>query len=257
MKFYDIDTDVKKYVKRIMDAGYKCPIDINSVSDFVKGLKIINAWQNITEVFLMRSNQNAGTGTTIYGLKNFNATMNNAVWQPNGVKITTTNSESITLFDSFSCPSLISIALVSNQYNNDAGDLLYSIAIGNDRAGLFLNSHWANQSRYLGGVPADPLNQQSCGRFSLQNDLYNDNSRKFITFQRPAENNYPSIYRDGIIQDGPTNGANTKSFRNINISNVSIRKNGEYSLYVFADGIDLNIIRNLYKVTAGKDLNLP
>jgi hypothetical protein len=257
MRFYDLDIDVKNYAKRIVDAGYKCPADINSVSDFVKGLKIINAWQNITEIFLMRSNQNAGAGTTIYGLKKSNATMNSAVWQPNGVKITTTNTQTITLFNSFSCPSLISVALVSNQYNDDGGDLLNSIAIGSDRAGLFLNSHWANQNRYFGCVPANPLSNYSCGTYSLQNGLYNDNSRKFIVFQRRAEDSYGSIYRDGTIQDGEIAASNTKSFREVTITNVSITKNGEYSLYVFADSIDLNNIRNVYKATAGKDLGLP
>ena len=257
MRFYDLDIDVKNYAKRIVDAGYKCPADINSVSDFVKGLKIINAWQNITEIFLMRSNQNAGAGTTIYGLKKSNATMNSAVWQPNGVKITTTNTQTITLFNSFSCPSLISVALVSNQYNDDGGDLLYSIAIGSDRAGLFLNSHWAAQARYFGCVPANPLSNYSCGQYSLQNGIYNDNSRKFITFQRLAENTYPSIHRDGTIQNGGTDGSNIRSFREVTISNVSITKNGEYALYVFADSIDLNNIRSIYKATAGKGLGLP
>jgi len=258
MRFYDLDSDVKNYAKRIIDAGYKCPTDINSVSDFVKGLKIINAWQNITEIFLMRSNQNAGAGSTIYGLKKSNARMNSAVWQPNGVKITTTNTQTITLFDSFSCPSLISVALVSNQYNNDGGDLLLSdTSIGNNRAGLFLNSNWADQIRYFGCVPANPLSQYSCGQYGLQNGLYNDNSRKFITFQRLAENSYPSIHRDGTIQNGETSGSNTRSFREVTISNVSVTKNGEYALYVFADSIDLNNIRSIYKTTAGKGLGLP
>jgi hypothetical protein len=257
MRFYDLDIDVKNYAKRIVDAGYKCPADINSVSDFVKGLKIINAWQNITEIFLMRSNQNAGAGTTIYGLKKSNATMNSAVWQPNGVKITTSTVQTITLFDSFSCPSLISVALVSNQYNDDGHDLLLSDTTVNNRAGLFLNSHWASQNRYLGCVPSNPLDNYNCGRYSLQNGIYNDNSRKFITFQRLAENSYPSIHRDGTIQDGGTQGSVTASFREVIISNVSVTKNGEYALYVFADSIDLNNIRSVYKTTAGKGLDLP
>jgi hypothetical protein len=257
MRFYDLDIDVKNYAKRIVDAGYKCPADINSVSDFVKGLKIINAWQNILEIFLMRSNQNAGAGTTIYGLKKYNATMNSAVWQPNGVKITTSNVQTITLFNSFSCPSLISVALVSNQYNDDGYYLLESNIAGNGPQSLFLQSNWSSQGRYLGCVPSNPLDNYSCGRYSLQNGLYNDNSRKFITFQRLAENSYPSIHRDGTIQNGETQGSNTRSFREITISNVSVTKNGEYALYVFADSIDLNNIRSVYKTTAGKGLGLP
>ena len=205
----------------------------------------------------MRSNQNAGAGTTIYGLKKSDATMNSAVWQPNGVKITTTNTQTITLFNSFSCPSLISVALVSNQYNDDNYYLLTSDINGNVAQSLFLNSNWAGQIRYLGCVPSNPLNNYNCGRYSLQNGIYNDNSRKFITFQRLAENTYPSIHRDGTIQDDGTEGSVTASFREVIISNVSVTKNGEYALYVFADSIDLNNIRNIYKITAGKGLDLP
>jgi hypothetical protein len=183
--------------------------------------------------------------------------MNSAVWQPNGVKITTSTVQTITLFDSFSCPSLISVALVSNQYNDDGHDLLLSDTTVNNRAGLFLNTNWAGQVRYFGNVPSNPIDNYSCGQYSLQNGLYNDNSRKFITFQRLAENSYPSIHRDGTIQNGGTEGSITTSFREVNISNVSINKNGEYSLYVFGDSIDLNNIRNIYKITAGKGLGLP
>jgi hypothetical protein len=257
MKYYKLDRDTKAYLKRMAVDGIKTPTDIYSVNDFVVGLKDINAWQNITEIFLMRSNQNAGAGTKIYGLKKSNATMNSAVWQPNGVKITTSNVQTITLFNSFSCPSLISVALVSNQYNNDGYNLLESNIAGSVIQSLFLNAHWASQGRYFGCVPANPLSDYSCGQYSLQNGIYNDNSRKFITFQRLEENTYPSIHRDGTIQNGQTQGSNTRSFREITISNVSVTKNGEYALYVFADSIDLNNIRSVYKTTAGKGLGLP
>jgi hypothetical protein len=257
MKYYRLDKDTKVYLKRMAVDGIKTPADIYSVNDFIVGLKDINAWQNITEIFLMRSNQNAGAGTTIYGLKKSNARMNSAVWQPNGVKITTSTVQTITLFDSFSCPSLISVALVSNQYNDDGHDLLLSDTTVNNRAGLFLNTNWAGQIRYFGNVPSNPIDNYSCGQYSLQNGLYNDNSRKFITFQRLAENTYPSIHRDGTIQNGENGGSNTRSFREVIISNVSVTKNGEYALYVFADSIDLNNIRSIYKMTAGKGLGLP
>lgn len=88
MRFYDLDIDVKNYAKRIIDAGYKCPTDINSVSDFVKGLKILNIWGDILDGWIMRSNQNAGSGNTVYALKdNFkNGTLENGgTWTSNGI----------------------------------------------------------------------------------------------------------------------------------------------------------------------------
>jgi hypothetical protein len=86
MRFYDLDIDVKNYAKRIVDAGYKCPADINSVSDFVKGLKTYNLYHSIIECFFLRRNQNIGTGTTVYGLKQFIGTLGNSPsWSEAGI----------------------------------------------------------------------------------------------------------------------------------------------------------------------------
>lgn len=87
MRFYDLDIDVKNYTKRIMDAGYRCPPDINSVSDFVKGLKANNMYYSLIDAWFLRSAQNAGRGTTVYGLKRFNGTIvNGGVWQSDGIE---------------------------------------------------------------------------------------------------------------------------------------------------------------------------
>lgn len=40
------------------------------VDEFIKGLKSLGVWNNLSEVWLMRKNQNAPTGSTLYGLKN-------------------------------------------------------------------------------------------------------------------------------------------------------------------------------------------
>jgi hypothetical protein len=84
MRFYDLDIDVKNYAKRIVDAGYKCPDDINSVSDFVKGLKSYNLYDQLIDFYLLAGNQNAGTGSTVFSFKgNYNGTMiNGPVWSP-------------------------------------------------------------------------------------------------------------------------------------------------------------------------------
>ena len=94
MRFYDLDIDVKNYAKRIVDAGYKCPADINSVSDFVKGLKIYNLWGDIA-FWSLRANQNAGSGTIAYslgGLGRYDGTLTNGpTWQANGITFDGTN----------------------------------------------------------------------------------------------------------------------------------------------------------------------
>ena len=95
MRFYDLDIDVKNYAKRIIDAGYKCPADINSVSDFVKGLKAYNLWGNLI-CWPSRANQNAGSGTTVYSLGKliYNGTMvNSPTWQSNGIAFINTTQE--------------------------------------------------------------------------------------------------------------------------------------------------------------------
>jgi len=88
MRFYDLDIDVKNYAKRIIDAGYKCPADINSVSDFVKGLKSYNLWGNLI-CWPLRANQNAGSGTMAYSLGKlgvYDGTLTNGpIWQANGI----------------------------------------------------------------------------------------------------------------------------------------------------------------------------
>ena len=95
MRFYDLDIDVKNYAKRIVDAGYKCPADINSVSDFVKGLKILNLWGDGIFWFL-RSTQNAGLDTTVYSLSNlgiYDGTLIHTVtWSPVGITFPQLNS---------------------------------------------------------------------------------------------------------------------------------------------------------------------
>ena len=88
MRFYDLDIDVKNYAKRIVDAGYKCPADINSVSDFVKGLKAYNYYNSLIEGFYFRGLQNAGIGSIAYGLKQYNGILiNGPTWKDNGIDL--------------------------------------------------------------------------------------------------------------------------------------------------------------------------
>jgi hypothetical protein len=100
MRFYDLDIDVKNYAKRIMDAGYKCPADINSVSDFVKGLKASNLYYNVADMWFLRSNQNINSGNTLYSLKNISNTctlVNNPTRDDNGIKTLKATSQYLSI----------------------------------------------------------------------------------------------------------------------------------------------------------------
>lgn len=100
MRFYDLDIDVKNYAKRIVDAGYKCPADINSVSDFVKALKANNLYYNVADMWFLRSNQNISSGNTLYSLKNIANTctlVNNPTRDNNGIKTLKATSQYLSI----------------------------------------------------------------------------------------------------------------------------------------------------------------
>lgn len=105
MKYYKLDTDTKAYLKRMAVDGIKTPADIYSVNDFVVGLKDLNLWQNCS-IFCFRSNQNAGTGTSVYGFGNrmmYKETLNGANWSGNGLVFSSTAhnlTRSFTIFNS-------------------------------------------------------------------------------------------------------------------------------------------------------------
>ena len=127
MRFYDLDIDVKNYAKRIVDAGYKCPADINSVSDFVKGLKILNLWGNVI-FWPLRANQNAGTGLTAYslgGLGTYNGTLvNGPTWQANGVNFIRANNTHITTPLNVQNLRRFTALVVANQTTHSSLDVL-------------------------------------------------------------------------------------------------------------------------------------
>jgi hypothetical protein len=88
MKYYKLDRDTKAYLKRMAVDGIKTPADIYSVNNFIVGLKDLNLWQNIIDCWLMRSLQNAGSGTNLYALKyniNNGTMINGPVWSDAGI----------------------------------------------------------------------------------------------------------------------------------------------------------------------------
>jgi hypothetical protein len=88
MKYYKLDKDTKAYLKRMAFNGIKTPPDIYSVNDFIVGLKDYSIWGDVLDGWIMRSTQNAGTGSRVYSLKDnkYNGTLENGgTWTANGI----------------------------------------------------------------------------------------------------------------------------------------------------------------------------
>jgi hypothetical protein len=98
MKFYQLDNDTKKYIKRLNYNGIKTPTDITSVDQFIRGLKDLGIYGNMIEAWFFRKNHNAGSGNIVYAFKDsfHNGTINNistASWNDRGLVCTATASD--------------------------------------------------------------------------------------------------------------------------------------------------------------------
>lgn len=90
MRFYQLDNDTKKYIKRLNYNGIQTPSDITSVDQFIRGLKDLGIYGNMIEAWFFRKNHNAGSGNIVYSFRDSfnNGTINNistAVWNDRGL----------------------------------------------------------------------------------------------------------------------------------------------------------------------------
>ena len=101
MKFYQLDNDTKKYIKRLNYNGFKTPTDIYSVYQFIRGLKDLGIFNLIYDLWFFRASQNSGSGTGVYSFKNNknNGTIQNGgIWTDNGIFLRGSSSQKIRLF---------------------------------------------------------------------------------------------------------------------------------------------------------------
>jgi hypothetical protein len=120
MKYYKLDRDTKAYLKRMAVDGIKTPADIYSVNDFIVGLKDLSLYSSVEEMWLLRSSQNVGTGSTVYAFKNniYNAVITSAVWTFNGLFFGV-NGSKITMSAYKFKTSPFSCHLIDNTQNNN------------------------------------------------------------------------------------------------------------------------------------------
>jgi hypothetical protein len=270
MRFYQLDNDTKKYIKRLNYNGIKTPTDISSVDQFIRGLKDLGIWGNFFDAWFLRSDQNAGSGSNAYSFKNgtYNATLvNSPVWHGNGIRFTTTQ---------------YAFSLINNL---DQDVTLVFVGCGNNQPfvaygqvfGVQDNSNW---------YPSE-IRIQDFGGFGTQIHTTHRNSsnpadRASVALSNPFNNtlNYTMLIGSGKINtilnirnlnssttgSGTSAGQGTATLNRMQLngrwngSSIDLGVNMTSSLcMIFSPQIDFasTSIYNLYKSTAGKGLALP
>jgi hypothetical protein len=90
----DWDTDAAAYFARMVTAGGgtdpMAQLDKQRVNGFIVGLKDLSLYDDVLEMWFLRSGQNIGSGTTVYGFKDFKSgsLVNGPAWHADGVDFT-------------------------------------------------------------------------------------------------------------------------------------------------------------------------
>jgi hypothetical protein len=266
MRFYDLDIDVKNYAKRIVDAGYKCPADINSVSDFVKGLKTYNLWGNLI-CWPLRSIHNAGSGTKAYSLGNigtYDATLiNGPVWRQDGI-----------LYD-----GVDDYVLTTYGANVDWGNGMSLFTCFNTLGWSISRDGFATVlSNMTAGAPYPTVTILGNGgvNSSIRVDT-NTATTEYYNYSTPITNYSYNML--GFTHNNQTRNAilNNSTYSSISIptklgtstNNFNFARSPEYSRYanisqafviIFTIGLtttESSIFYSIYKNTIGKGLSLP
>jgi hypothetical protein len=266
MRFYDLDIDVKNYAKRIVDAGYKCPADINSVSDFVKGLKTYNLWGNVI-LWPLGSNQNAQSGTTVYSLSNagnYDGTLTNGpTIEANGVHFRRTLTQYILTNLMLSGTDPCSFFIVNSTYDDGGGTSGVIILAGTRPSDMTTTvfsavadngSNAITSSFILDPVPAvarpaNPYSSIHCfePRSPVARVGANGGS---LTSATPSPNPLGGQLQSPLYigHAGPSLG--NRGFNGfMNFFSVFLSKSVSSAEYA--------LLHNIYKKTAGKGLGLP
>jgi len=281
MRFYDLDIDVKNYAKRIIDAGYKCPADINSVSDFVKGLKILNLWGNIV-FWPLRSAQNAGAGNTIYSLGSFgrfDATKTNGIlWQANGL-LANTASQYVSFSDPIDLTTLNSASLLAIlDFASFTGSGWFSNifavradAFNPNTNGLKIQLYTDATSNNIdaGGTSIFPDNNELKRQYNRGSGTYVGTRFHSLFVSLQANPNQVEFFYDGSSQGSLADTTASTIFINKGSFNYFLGTsaysasvgtmigsfNAVFNTYISSS--DQLKIYSLYKSTLGKGLNLP
>jgi len=269
MRFYDLDIDVKNYAKRIVDAGYKCPADINSISDFVKGLKASNLYYNVADMWFLRSNQNINSGNTLYSLKNIANTctlVNSPTRDDNGIKTLKATSQYLSIITPEILDNFTICFIGSNTGSNTTTPIFnfqrFQRIYTDDTVSLdFLGSSELRMFSRTSGVTnsVSPVDSSyGSSTFNFQGfSISHDVSSNLFSYRRGTTVTTTGTPRTKLLLKNriyaPTRDENGSGVFN-NLSDFIFS-----AFFLFSTNVDSNWnnIYNAYKTTAGKGLGLP
>lgn len=256
MKYYKLDRDTKAYLKRMAVDGIKTPADIYSVNDFVVGLKDLSLWQNIIDCWLMRSLQNAGSGTNLYALKyniNNGTMVNGPVWSDAGI-VKNGATQYITIPKNI-LGGNISRTIIAVAKRSTAQNVVLSYGnlsttrfalkteISSDRVSLDAYNGSTNDN--FGATNANGIFNQIAASYDARTLIFkmNNATATTSTISMNFNSNASNIVFGGWQIGSITAGLSTTPFGLI--SDTGFTSN------------EIDLFYNLYKLTIGKGLNLP
>jgi len=270
MRFYQLDNDTKKYIKRLNYNGFKTPTDIYSVDQFIRGLKDLGIWVNFVDGWFLRGNQNAGLGSNAYSFRNgtYNATLiNGPVWHGNGINFTTTQYGYSLINNLDQDVTLVFVGAGNRQAFTGFGQI-FGVQID----GVYANNEIRIQDAGGGGTNitlSHRNSSHSSDRFatSISNPLNNSQNYTML-FGSAKINTILSIknLNTQTSNTGTSAGQGTATLNRMQLngrwegSSNALGVNMTSSLcMIFSPQIDFasTSIYDLYKSTAGKELALP
>ena len=286
MRFYQLDNDTKKYIKRLNYNGIKTPTDITSVDQFIRGLKDLGIYGNMIEAWFFRKNHNAGSGNIVYAFRDSfsNGTINNvstAVWNDRGLVCTANaadnlsnyingnlRSNSLPIVSMFSIfmstpagmenftngyPYVYSITSKTSYYGlNAGGGSLSTASFGTN--GASWGSSLDNISN-TSSIQGNTLFKIVKGSISPSSVVAESRNAAATLTSATTTNTRGSVKYDFFVFGGRTD-ANGNTYGST--GNYGIGFNGTHIFHCFFDiNVNFASFESLFKSTIGKGIALP
>jgi len=282
MRFYQLDNDTKKYIKRLNYNGIKTPIDIYSVDQFVRGLKDLGIYGNMLEAWFFRKNHNAGSNNIVYAFRdNFNnGTINNistAVWNDTGLVCTANATNSLSNYingnlrtNILPTTSMFSVfmstpagmenftngypyvfSLSTNQYNSSSGgSSLSNGSFGSN--GTSFGASFGNNNN-TSNIQGNTLFKMVKGSLTSSTVLAESRNSSSTLTSSSTSNTVGLLNYDRFIFGGRWN-----SYVETAYGNYGVGFHGTHIFHCFFD-INVNFVsfESLFKSTIGKGITLP
>ena len=259
---YGLDIDTIAYATRVkVGSGVDIlPENLKQINKFVVGVKKLGLWETMI-CWPLRSIHNAGKGSNVYslgGLGIFNGTFQNTLeWNMKG--IIGQNASDTLIINSFSLSSITpSVFIAYNRLNPSIGT---QPNLTNSPINFGMN--WFSQARtYIHGYNAANI---IFSAYTFQNSFHNQPNFNSLSIEISGEGapaNQPFYVFENSKFQGDLNqyGAPSVPFnsRQNVVQNLNLTcGTQQVSFFLFINGRNANLLRNLYKQTLGVGLNLP